>query len=94
MDLVLIEYSLTALSASLNAWYFATYRTAERRRRIGAAVMALVSLGLVVESLALGAVIYPRSGTLGWIWVTAGALALAGSAAISFLILRQRNRKA
>ncbi len=93
MDMVFIEYGVTAMSAAFNAWFFTTYRTRTGRRRIGAAVMALVSAALVVESLALGAVMYPRSGTDSWVWLVAGASALAGSVAISFLILRQRKKR-
>ncbi|MBI4297988.1 MAG: hypothetical protein HY676_05595 [Chloroflexi bacterium] len=88
--LVLAQYGATALSAAFNTWYFATYRTREGRRRVGAAVMAVVSLALAVESVAVGWLLYPRASD-GFLWLTSGTLALAGSLLISTLIILRRR---
>lgn len=89
--MVLAQYGATAISAAFNTWYFAAYRTQEGRRRVGAAVMAVVSLALVVESLVSGWLLYPRAGGGGLLWLISGTLALAGSLLITALILRRRG---
>lgn len=92
--LVLAFYAGTALSAAFNAGYFATYRAGEPRRRVGAVVLALVSLGLLVERAYFGLALLFQ-GSAGPLsleagpWLLAGLLAGLSSLLITFLILRQ-----
>lgn len=92
--LVTAFYAGTALSAAFNAGYFATYRAGAPRRRVGAMVLALVSLGLLVERAYFGLALllqgYPGPLSLeAGPWLLAGLLAGLSSLLISFLILRQ-----
>lgn len=91
---------VSVLSSAYNAAYFLGYRHADGRRRLGAQVMAVVSLGTLMESLAFGllsswpmkldqqalALPWPVSGG----WLAARLLVCLGSVLISLLILRQR----
>ena len=49
-DSLLLLYLLATSSSSVNTAYFATFQTPRRGRRVGALVLALVSLGTVLHS--------------------------------------------
>jgi hypothetical protein len=53
--LVIAQYLLTAVSSGFNAGYFLTYRSDERKYRVGAAVLVILSLALFIESSYFGA---------------------------------------
>lgn len=98
--LILGAWLVSVLSSAYNAAYFLSYRHANGRRRLGAQVMAVLSLGTLVESLAIGVLSYwpmeldqqalalpwPASGG----WLAARLLMCLGTVLISLLILRQK----
>jgi len=105
-DAVVVSQDLTtALCGGFNALYCLAYvlRRAEApRRRVGAAALALVNGGALVESLYLLAVyLSPR---LGWRsqtellapgpWLLARSLLSLGTAFVAVLILRSLNHRA
>ena len=49
--LILTQYIITALSSGFNAVYFSGYRSPLRKRRIGALVLALLSVAILIESI-------------------------------------------
>ena len=49
-DSLLLLYLLATSSSSVNTAYFATFQTPRRGRRVGALVLALVSLGTALHS--------------------------------------------
>lgn len=94
-NLVLAQYIVTALSSGFNACYFFGYRSSTRRRRIGAVVLALVSLAIFIESFYFG--IFSFYQGQEWAntffldpthWLMARLLVCLGSLLISALILR------
>jgi hypothetical protein len=85
---------VTAACAALNFAYFARRFSRagdEGRGAAAAAVLAMVSLGMLVESVALlalaaqGETVAPLSGT----WSLVRALPVAGTAAMSALVARR-----
>jgi hypothetical protein len=95
----------TALCAGFNSLYFFLYALRQLeppRRRIGAAALALVNGGVLVESLYLLAVY--SSLRFGWHsradlvapcpWLLARALPFLGTACVALLILRSLSRRA
>lgn len=93
---VIALYGVTVLSSVLNTCYFLGYRSVEKRRRIGATALALLSLGIVIESLYFGLFTFflGRGGAIDFFldpghWLMAGTLLCVGSVFISVLILRQ-----
>jgi hypothetical protein len=95
----------TALCGGFNALYFLAYtlRRAEApRRRVGAAALALVNGGALVESIHM-LVLY-LSLRLGWRsqaellapgpWLLARSLPFLGTALVAVLILRSLNHRA
>lgn len=94
-NLVAIQYALTAVSSGFNAIYFLGYRSAERRRRIGAMVLSLVSLGLLIQSVFFGLFVFLRPSVFTLFeprqWLVVGALPFMGSGLISALILRRTS---
>lgn len=89
---VLLE-GATALCAALNSAYFlgrslSTDETAGRR--VAAFVLALVSLGTLVESVVLVAVLASARPAIGpWQLTLARAFAIAGVMAMAALVLRR-----
>src|SRR3990172_204518 len=88
---VVAQFGVTDLSSGFNALYFLGYRSLQNRRRVGAAIMAVVSLALFLDSfftLALGRwdqALAPYPPPL-----LVGRLVLClGSTLISLLIVRQ-----
>jgi hypothetical protein len=49
--LILTQYIVTAVSSGFNAAYFSGYRSPLRRRRVGALVLALLSVAILTESI-------------------------------------------
>jgi hypothetical protein len=95
----------TALCGGFNSVYFLLYalRRSERlRRRVGAAALALVNGGALVESLYLLALYL--SLRLGWCsrqewiapcpWLIARALPFLGTAFVALLVLRSLDYRA
>lgn len=100
-DLLLVmAWLVSVLASAYNAAYFLGYRSADGQRRLGAHVMAVVSIGTLMESLAFGllsywtteldhrAVVIPWPASSGWL--AARLVACLGTVLISLLILRQR----
>lgn len=89
LTLVVLQYGVTAVSSAFNAAYFARYRSAWRRRRLGARVLAVASLALALESAYFGLYLFPqRPQPDARAWLLAGALSALGSLLMSGLILR------
>jgi len=93
--ILIAQYALTALSSGFNAGYFWAYRSPYRKRRLGAVVLAVLSLALLVESVYFG--LFALSQGRWWAgfflapgnWLAAKSLLCLGSLAISALILRR-----
>lgn len=95
-SLVFAQYIVTALSSGFNACYFFRYRSPTRRRRIGAAVLAVFSVAIFIESLYFGLFsFYLRQEWANAFfldpthWLAAKLLLCLGSLLVSVLILRQ-----
>jgi len=95
-QLVFAQYLVTALSSGFNACYFLGHRPSTRRRRIGAIVLAVVSIAIFIESTYFG--LFSVYSGQGWAtefflnpgyWLAARLLLCLGSLLISALILRQ-----
>ena len=105
-DAVAVSQDLaTALCGGFNSLYFLLYALRQPeapRRRIGAAALALVNGGALVESLYLLALYL--SLRWGWLsqtqlcapgpWLLARALPFLGTALVALLILRSLNHRA
>ena len=94
--LVIGQYVLTALSSGFNFLYFLGYRSAKKTRRVGATVLALVSLALFGESLyfSLFAFFQGREWPISFFlepqtWLALRLLFPLSSLFISVLILRK-----
>jgi len=95
-NLVFAQYFVTALSSAFNACYFFGYRSSPKtRRRIGAVVLALVSLAIFIESVYFGTFSFYQGhewATSFFLnpgyWLGARLLLCLGSLLISALILR------
>ena len=88
-DIVMAQYVVTAVSGAFNACYFLGYRSPTRRRRIGAMVLALVSLAIFIESFYFGfsAVFQEQQESI--LWLGTRLLICLSSLTISVLILRR-----
>jgi hypothetical protein len=93
MDLAAFaQYVITVLSSTFNAGYFLSYRSSQRRRRLGAQALAGVSLALVVESIFALVEQAEWAGDLFLqpsLWFVVRLPILLSSVLISALILRQ-----
>jgi hypothetical protein len=98
--LVIAQYALTAVSSGFNAGYFLTYRSQGRKHRVGAAVLAILSLALFIESSYFGAFALFRDGV--WAdrffleperWFLAHLFLCLSSLLITILIIRQLKRR-
>jgi hypothetical protein len=83
------QYLITLLSSGFNALYFWLYRTPDRGRRLGAVVMALVSLATFSEALALSLAGRPWAPIASLPWLGARLLVALASLTVSLLILRR-----
>jgi len=88
-DIVMAQYVVTALSGAFNACYFLGYRSSAKRRRIGAIVLALVSLAIFIESFYFGFSALFQEQQESILWLGTRLLICISSLAISVLILRQ-----
>ena len=94
---LLLQRGLTVVLSCYNAFYFGTYRSPRGKRRLGAAVLTLINLAIVAESLAFG--LLPRTLVNSSIGFTRGSqliaatLLLAVALAMAILILGQRMRR-
>jgi len=85
--------SAAALSSALNLAYFLTRSLdADERtaRRLAAAVLVLISIGVLIESIVFGALALSEESTLDGekvIWVR--LCLIAGTVAMSLLVLRR-----
>ncbi|MGQ9572791.1 MAG: hypothetical protein ACUVV3_06355 [Dehalococcoidia bacterium] len=102
--LVVVQDLTTALCGGFNALYFVLYlrrRQETLSRRVGAAALALVNAGALVESLYLSALY--ATYCLGWRegmpflsplpWLLARSLSFLGTAFVSLLVLRALNHR-
>ena len=95
--MLLVQRSLTIVLSAYKAFYFATYRSRQGRRRLGAIVLTLINLAIGVGSLAFG--LWPRAVAKSGTGLTHGnqliaaSLSLAVVVTIATLILRQRIRR-
>jgi len=83
------QYVVTAVSSAFNACYFLGYRSSMRRRRIGAMVLALVSLAIFIESFYFGFSALFQEQQESILWLATRLLVCLSSLAISVLILRR-----
>jgi len=95
--MLLVQRSLTVVLSGYNAFYFATYRSRQGRRRLGAIVLTLINLAIGAESLAFGLlpITLARNGTgftVGSQFIAA-SLSLAVVLIMAALILRQQIRR-
>ena len=97
--LLLLERGVTALSSAFNGLYFAAYRAATPRRRLGTLALVLVNLAFLVQSLYFGLLPYliggsplglPSEAKLGWV---VAAFPLAATTLITLLVLRQMTAR-
>ena len=90
--LVTLLYAVTATSSGVNAMYFLRYRSGrpELRRRVGAAVMAVVCLAGLAQSMFYG--LSARAGGAPLLaegaWLPVAASACVSSLLVSALIAR------
>lgn len=90
--LVALLYAVTAASSGVNAAYFLRYRSGrpELRRRVGAAVMAVVCLAGLAQGMFYG--LSARAGGAPWpisgAWLPVAVLACVSSLLVSALIAR------
>lgn len=91
-ELATLLYAVTAISSGFNAAYFMRYHTAVLRRRVGAAVMAVVCLTGLAQSVYLGWGL-ARGDTFSspgpWPGTAVAALACLSSLLVSALVARQ-----
>lgn len=94
-NLVFAQYFATAISSAFNTYYFIGYRSSTKRRRIGAVALALMSLGIFIESLYFGffALYQDEQWASDFFlhhsyWLGARLLLCLGTLLISALILR------
>ena len=94
---LLVQRALTVVLSGYNALYFATYRSPQWRRRLGAVVLTLINLAIGAESLAFG--LLPKTLARSDTGFTVGSqsvaatLSLTVAMAMTALILRQRVRR-
>jgi len=86
---LLAQYAAVLVSSGFNAVYFWAYRSPMAGRRVGAAVMAFLSLATFLESLMLFLVDRPWSPLYSAPWLGARFLVALSSWCISALIIRR-----
>lgn len=86
--ILLGQHVAVLISSGFNAVYFWGYRSPVAGRRVGAAVMALVSLATFIESLVLYMAGQPWAPLYSAPWLGARLLVTLGSLSITVLILR------
>lgn len=86
--IVLGQYVAILVSSGFNAAYFWGYRSPEAGRRVGAVVMAFLSLATFLESLTLY-LGHPWVPVYSTSWLGARLLVALASLSISALILRR-----
>ncbi len=98
--LVIAQYLLTAASSGFNAGYFLTYRSDESKHRVGAAVLAILSLAVFIESSYFGAFALFQGEVWAYRfflapehWFLAHLFLCLSSLLITILILRQLRRR-
>jgi len=98
--LVLAQRAATVLCGSINALYFAGYRSRLPRRRVGAWILALVNLAFVVEALYFGVLprLVPRAFLAvaldAGIQLVAGSLSMLATLAITgAIVARWRHQR-
>lgn len=98
--LVIAQYALTALSSGFNAGYFLIYRSNERKHQVGAAVLALLSSALFIESCYFGIFALLQGEVWAYSfffepshWFLARVFLCLGSVLITILILRRLIQK-
>jgi hypothetical protein len=98
--LVMAQYALTAVSSGFNAGYFLTYRSHGRKHRVGAAVLAILSLAILIESSYFGAFALFRGDVWAYRfflepehWFQAHIFLCLSSLLITILIRRQLKRR-
>ncbi len=89
-NIIMAQYIVTALSSAFNACYFLGYRSSITRRRIGATVLALVSLAILIESFYFGfSATFQGQQWANGFWLATRLLVCLSSLVITVLILRQ-----
>ncbi|MDO8691231.1 MAG: hypothetical protein Q7R39_14690 [Dehalococcoidia bacterium] len=87
--ILLGQHVAVLISSGFNAVYFWGYRSPLAGRRLGAAVMAFVSLATFLESLALYLSGRPWAPVYSTPWLGARLLVTLGSLSVTALILRR-----
>ena len=89
-NLAMAQYVVTAVSSAFNACYFLGYRSSTRRRRIGAIVLALMSVAIFIESFYFGfSTIFEEQQWANGFWLATRVLICLSSLLITALILRR-----
>lgn len=83
------QYAVTLASSGFNAVYFWSYRSQAPGRRVGAVVMAFLSLATFLESLALGLADRSWAPLHSAPWMASRILVALASLSITALILRR-----
>ena len=80
----------------MNAGYLLTRRWNSRRATVAARAVAIISVGMAMQSIFIGLILLPRSHPLTWQeargWLLAGVIALAGTLLFAALILSRLRR--
>ena len=92
---LLVQRALTVAISSYNAIFFMRYRLRTGRRRLGAVVLAFISLAIAGESVAFGLLpeLLAGAGLTSAAQYVSASLSLGVSMTIAALILRQKMRK-
>ncbi len=92
---LLVQRALTVAISSYNAIFFMRYRLRTGRRRLGAIVLAFISLAIAGESVAFGLLpeLLAGAGLTAAAQYVSASLSLGVSMTIAALILRRKMRK-
>lgn len=88
-EVLVVLYSLAALSSAFNMGYFSTLQTVGRNRRLGAAILALVSAGALLQSVVGGLNLWLATGHSTSAVLLAQSVVALGSLAVTGTILRR-----
>ena len=81
----------------MNAGYLLTRHWNSRRATVAARAVAVISVGMAMQSIFIGLILLPRSHPANWQeargWLLAGVIALAGTLLFAALILSRRRRR-
>lgn len=81
----------------MNAGYLLTRRWNSRRATVAARAVAVISVGMAMQSIFIGLILLPRSHPMTWQeargWLLAGVIALAGTLLFAALILSRLRRR-